>query len=103
MVCVVTADPLHATPSETFEMLFTADRAMADAGSIEVDVDAEDPPEPILGDAIDVGEAVVQQLALSLDAYPRAPAAAMEGEADSAPEVAETRPNPFAVLAKLRR
>src|SRR3546814_20303410 len=84
-------------------MLFTTDPAATEAGPIEVDIEAQDPPEPIFGDAIDVGEAVVQQFALALDPYPRAPWAEAEGEVDPAPEAAEPRPHPFPVLAKHRR
>jgi hypothetical protein len=49
------------------------------AGYLETEV-----AEPFEGDAIDIGEAVAQQLALALDPYPRAPGASLEGGGDSA-------------------
>lgn len=110
--CVVTTDPVPAHLAETFEAAFSADPAFTEAGPIEVDVDAEDPPEPIEGDAIDIGEAVVQQFAVSLDPYPRAPSAdealpAPDSDkneaAGGADDAAATRPNPFAALAHLKR
>lgn len=110
--CVVTNDPVPAHLAETFEVSFSDDPAFTEAGPIEVDVDAEDPPEPIEGDAIDIGEAVVQQFAVSLDPYPRAPSAddalpAPDSDEDEAAGGADdadaTRPNPFAVLAHLKR
>src|SRR5690606_34289433 len=98
--CVVTMDPVPLRPSESFTMLFTTDPTVAEAAGIDVDVEAEDPPELIVGDAIDVGEAVVQQMAMALDPYPRvpdAPVASVEQEDDT--ELDAERPNPFAVLS----
>jgi len=47
--------------------------------------------------SVDLGEALVQELALSLDPYPRAPGAEVPGEAR------DEAPSPFAGLAGLRR
>ncbi|MEM6491718.1 MAG: DUF177 domain-containing protein, partial [Pseudomonadota bacterium] len=58
-----------------------------------------DAPEPVDGDAIDLGELAAQALSLALDPHPRAPDApddASYAEADSAP------PSPFAKLAVLK-
>ena len=57
-------------------------------GATELDktvmVDLEsDAAEPFDGDAIDIGEAVAQQLALALDPYPRAPEARLEWSGDA--------------------
>src|SRR5690606_6644186 len=102
--CVVTTDPVPLKPSESFTMLFTTDPAVADAAGIDVDAEAEDPPELIEGDAIDLGEAVVQQMAMALDPYPRAPdAPAVAAEQGTEGEGDEDRPNPFAVLSRLRK
>jgi uncharacterized metal-binding protein YceD (DUF177 family) len=61
--------------------------------------DPEGPDEiPIEGDAVDLGEALAEQLALALDPYPRAPGAALPGEGG---EEAQAR-GPFAALAALR-
>lgn len=105
--CVVTNDPVPARLKEDFEVSFSTDPAFTETGPIEVDVDAVDPPEPVEGDAIDIGEAVVQQFAVALDPYPRAPGAedalpASEGE-DADDAEADTRRNPFAALARLKR
>ena len=53
--------------------------------------------EPIAAGEIDLGEAVAQQLAVSLDPYPRAPGAtlASTGEAEAQ--------SPFAALAALKK
>lgn len=101
--CVVTLEPVAGHCSETLAMRFgDADPASIEA-EIEVESLAEDDPEPIVGGCIDLGEAVVQQLAVSLDPYPRAPGAKVptalsgENEDGTAPDSA------FAALAKLRK
>lgn len=100
--CVVTLAPVPARCAEEFTMLFgDAPTAEIEAAAVEIDAVGEDEPEPILGGAIDLGEAVVQQLALALDPYPRAPGAAVPDEY-SAESGAETTATPFATLAKLR-
>jgi uncharacterized metal-binding protein YceD (DUF177 family) len=89
--CVATLDPFPATIDETFSIIFVPPELLRE------DVDPEGPDElPIEGDAIDLGEAAAEQLALSLDPYPRKPGLA---EAEAEP----SRPSPFAALAKLKR
>ena len=66
-------------------------------------VDAGDPPEPLLGDWVDVGEVVAEHLALALDPYPRKPGAVFDANRDRT-ERGDDRPGgPFAGLAKLKR
>lgn len=61
--------------------------------------DPEGPDElPIEGDAIDLGEAIAEQLALALDPYPRAPGAELP-RCGTGGEAA----GPFGALAALRR
>ncbi len=51
--------------------------------TVMVDLES-DAAEPFDGDAIDIGEAVAQQLALALDPYPRAPGVSLEWKDDAA-------------------
>ncbi len=98
--CVVTLDPVDAHVEGTFERQFLpAEKLKAaakDETEVFVDPTAEDPPES-LGHEIDLGEVLIEELALNLDPYPRKPGVAFQGDADAA-----VRPNPFAVLAKLK-
>jgi uncharacterized metal-binding protein YceD (DUF177 family) len=104
--CVVTLDPVPAKIDEAFVRHYSADSAAAASAAADVDFEADDPPDPIVGGAIDVGEAVAEELGLALDPYPRAPGAVLEqpetevsqsGEAGS-----ETGPeSPFAALRGL--
>lgn len=100
--CVVTLDPIPATVEDEFVMSFSTEDETIDGDEIELSLDAEDPPDPIEGGAIDVGEAVAEHLSLALDPFPRKAGAAFDGGVDDAPPVDE-KPNPFAVLAQLRQ
>jgi hypothetical protein len=99
--CVVTLAPVASHCAAEFSMRFGAGAMPEVPHEIEIDSEGEDEPEPIADGQIDLGEAVVQQLAVSLDPYPRAPGAALpedaaEGGAESGKE------SPFGSLARLR-
>jgi hypothetical protein len=74
---------------------------MGDEGEL-VDPDAPDPPELLVGNTLDVGEAIAEHLALALEPYPRAPGAEFQILAEAEPVEAEKRPNPFAILQTRR-
>ncbi len=78
--CVISLEPVASAIEQDFAMLY----GPAQPGkSVMVDLETE-VAEPFDGDAIDIGEAVAQQLALALDPYPRAPGASLEWGGDSA-------------------
>jgi uncharacterized metal-binding protein YceD (DUF177 family) len=98
--CVASAAPVEAVVDEPFELLFrpapTPERPdeEIELSATELDVVFYD------GAAIDLGEAVAETMALSLDPYPRAPEA---GEALKAAGVkSEEEAGPFGALAALR-
>jgi uncharacterized metal-binding protein YceD (DUF177 family) len=88
--CVVTLDPVPQSIDESFDLRFAAGAA---GGS-----DDPEAPEPLEGDTIDVGAIVADHLSLALDPFPRAPDATYQ----PAPEPADAKPNPFAVLEQLK-
>jgi uncharacterized metal-binding protein YceD (DUF177 family) len=95
--CVVTLEDFDADVDETFALHFVPE------GSESDDDDPESPDEiGYAGDSLDLGEAAVEQLALALDPYPRAPGAALP-VLDQAGEGDVSAPNPFAALGRLRR
>jgi uncharacterized metal-binding protein YceD (DUF177 family) len=107
--CVVTLEPLRSAVDEPVTVTFVKPRAVATkgkAGAEGLEVLEDEGPEPMIGDIIDLGEVVAQQLAVSLDPYPRAPGASLEAVLPRG-QVAETgekeRPSPFAVLETLRK
>lgn len=81
--CVVTLDPVGGTASETFSLIYGPPEAEETIGwTAEDDVAFE----PLTGAAVDVGEAVAQQLALALPLFPRVPGASVEAEMPPADE-----------------
>lgn len=107
--CVTTLEPvasrlthdftLHYLPAEMIER----DAAAAAASEIVVDVQSEDPPEPIENGQVDVGEAMSEQLAITIDPYPKKPGATFDAIVDAAAEEGGKPANPFAALEKLKK
>ncbi len=97
--CVVTLEPVATHLDNSVALVFAPAVESDEAATVDIVVDANDPPEPLVGDAIDIGEVVAEHLALVLDPYPRAPGAALDQESSSNRSVdrGETT-NPFARL-----
>lgn len=95
--CSVTGDPIHAKVDETVTLRFVE----STPGEEEIDLtdDALDTIE-ILGDAIDLGEAAAETMALALDPFPRSPAA--ERALKAAGVKSEEEAGRFGALAGLR-
>jgi uncharacterized metal-binding protein YceD (DUF177 family) len=90
--CVVSLDEFEASVDEVFSLRFVPEGTETD----DPDPETEDEV-PYAGDVLDLGEAAVEQLALTLDPYPRKPDAELPVGDDDAPA------HPFAGLASLRR
>lgn len=88
--CVVSLDPVAQSIDEIIDLRF--------APGAKATADDPDAPEPLNGDALDVGAIVADHLSLALDPFPRAPGATYE----PAPQPADVKPNPFAALAGLK-
>lgn len=79
--CVVTLEPIDRIVTEPFSLMYSP-RPDGHTGEIVLEAEADDWPEPIFADRIDLGEAVAQQLALTIDLYPRKPGAILPQIAD---------------------
>ena len=76
--CVATGEPVRESVEEAFAIHFVRESAEpVEAGEIELDEDELDMVE-FDGAAVDIGEAVAQTLALSVDPFPRSPTAQAE-------------------------
>jgi uncharacterized metal-binding protein YceD (DUF177 family) len=98
--CVVTGDPCAAHVDEAFEIAFVPEPRIGPDDEVELrpedcDVVFHD------GAAIDLGTAIADTLALSLDPYPRS--ASAEAALREAGVLSEEEAGPFAVLARLRK
>jgi uncharacterized metal-binding protein YceD (DUF177 family) len=93
--CTVTLEPVRGAVCDRFSLIYGP--PLDNETQVAFD-DSEPVYEPMSGDAIDIGEAVAQELSLSLPLFPRDPAATIE-------EGAMARPldGPFAGLARLKQ
>jgi hypothetical protein len=89
--CVVSLEPFEVTVDERFSVAFVPEGTVSD----ELDLDADDEI-PYSGGVIDLGEAAAEQLALTLDPYPRKPGVVLPDSATLADE------SPFALLGRRR-
>jgi hypothetical protein len=113
--CVVTLEPIDNEVEEAIDLIFdpavavapleaaerTSGRAPSKGStkrSTKVEVDADEAPEPLNGDTVDLGALATEFLMLGLDPYPRKPGATFE-----VPQADDHSEHPFAALAKLRQ
>ncbi len=99
--CSVSAEPFPAAVEGDFGVRVvpagSPNAPQEDFGEeIDLDPEADDPPDVLEGDLIDLGGYVVEHLSLELDPFPRKPGAVFEAPADT-----EER-SPFAVLRSLK-
>ena len=104
--CVITGNPLTTTLDLELNRVFQEDADPFEGlNNDEDDDDITDPdiedPDPIIDGEIDVGEQVVEELALNIPPYPRSPGASIT---DIAPEQSDAKSatSPFAALASLK-
>lgn len=96
--CGVTAEAMPQTLSNSFSLRVLplgsphAPAEPAVSGEIEIDLEADDPPDLLESDVIDLTGYAVEHLSLDLDPFPRKPGAEFVPPADDASL------SPFAVL-----
>ena len=93
--CVVTLEPVEGAVSDRFMLVYgPAEAEQREIGSQQ----AEAAFEPLNRDVIDIGEAVAQELSLSLPVFPRHPGAKIEAET-----LVESTRSPFISLGRLKQ
>jgi len=99
--CSVTAEPFEETAESEFLVRVlppnSPNAPQEPVEEIELDLDADDPPDVLEGEDIDLGGYVVEHLALELDPFPRKPGAEFLPPKDDADL------SPFAVLRMLKK
>jgi uncharacterized metal-binding protein YceD (DUF177 family) len=99
LTCGVSLDPFEETYDEPLLIRMvpqTSPLAIPPEEEVEMDPEAEDPPDVLEGDSIDVAAYLAEQLALAVPPFPRKPGAVFE------PPPPEEPPSPFAVLLNLK-
>ena len=99
--CVATGEPVGEHVDEAFELLFLPEPS-AIAPDEEIELGSEDCETVFYeGGAIDLGAAIADTLALSIDPYPRSPNA--EATLRESGVLTEEQASPFAALAQLKK
>ena len=99
--CVVTDEPVDAHADEPFDIYFLPEPSVS---SSDEEIELRESDCDVVfhdGSAIDLGEAIADSLALSIDPYPRS--AGAEAALKEAGILTEAEAGPFAALAKLKR
>jgi uncharacterized metal-binding protein YceD (DUF177 family) len=100
--CVVTLEPVESSVEARFERRYLPAEMLDPAGEgddVFVDPEGEDPPEPLTHE-LDLGEIVVEELALNIDPYPRKAGIVFATSTDD--DGRKPPANPFAALARLK-
>ena len=70
-ICVVTLEPVEDHIEGSIERIYdTTFEGLENEDEI-IDMDGDEPPDPLIGGKIDAGEAVAEQLALEINPFPR--------------------------------
>jgi uncharacterized metal-binding protein YceD (DUF177 family) len=104
--CIVTLEPIPVAIAESFTLCYRPGIDEDEADRLALENPEDEIIEPLMGESIDIGEAVAQQLSVAMDPYPRvsgAQSASAEIEVGEAPDAPIARRNPFDVLAALKR
>ena len=94
-VCGLTLEPFSAALEGDFTVRVVPKgsvHAPDETEEVVIDLEADDPPDVLEADVIDLGAYVVEHLALEIDPFPRKPDAVFE------PPEPEVETSPFAVL-----
>ena len=98
--CVVTLEPIENEIDEAIDLVFTPHAASPASvrGGEEVEIPADDAPEPLIDGTVDLGVLATEFLLLGIDPYPRKPGAVFE-----APAAGDDSAHPFAALSTLKK
>lgn len=103
--CVVTGDPVEQTMTFHLERRYSEDASEFDDNEEDdesISAPMGDDLDPIKDGIVDLGEAAVEELALQIPPYPRAPDAEFNDIVEDLGED-DAKPNPFAKLAALKK
>lgn len=100
--CVISLQPFASSVKGSVTRRFGSVPSLDEDVEILIEMDEEEPPEPLDDGKIDICEAVAEEFGLNLDPFPRSPDVEFEGyEAGNNKEEAEND-GPFAALAALK-
>lgn len=99
-LCGISLEPLDDEIHGGFEVMCLpagSPNAPVQEGEVAIEPEADDPPDVLDGEVIDLGAYLVEHLSLEIDPFPRKPGVAFE------PYETGAKISPFAALAALKR
>ena len=99
--CIITLEPIIQNLLERVDLVFVPEvpHALADGeGEASFGLTDAEPPEPLVGGAVDLGEIATEYFLLGIDPYPR-----KEGAVFETASAGTAGANPFAALAALKK
>ncbi len=99
--CVVTLDPIENEIEEPIDLVFVPAARADEPGNpadAEIEVTAEDAPEPLIDGRVDLGAIATEFLLLAIDPYPRKPGVVFQPPAST-----DEAAHPFAALSALKK
>ena len=104
--CSVTLEPVISSFSIPVSLIFE-ERALDSTHLLEdIDTEKHDPPEQMIGGQFDVGDTLIQLLAVEINPFPRKLGASLENMPEAKAQLERTEEsetdNPFAALAALK-
>ena len=106
--CVVTLEPIESRIDEAVDLVFLPEPGEQpslpsdDEGALDVAafhaLETDEPPETLVGGAVDLGTLATEFLILGIDPFPR-----KEGAVFDAPPAGDPASHPFAALAALKK
>jgi hypothetical protein len=99
-VCVVSLDLMEEKLEESIDVIFSPQKTGArdEDHELELEVTADDAPEPLIGGVVDLGALATEFLILGINPYPRKPDAEFQS-----PAAGDDSGHPFAALAALKK
>ena len=102
--CVISLQEFSSNIIGSYNCEYSSDNYTTCYQNLDIDVMAEDPPEPIVDGSFDIGIILTEQFGLELNPFPRKP----EINSDTLSNLItiekhkQTRNNPFLILKKLK-
>jgi Large ribosomal RNA subunit accumulation protein YceD len=96
--CVVTLEPIESDVEEVVDVLFAPTSGYDHSAAPEIEVRlGEEPPEPLVGDTVDLGALATEFLVLGVNPHPRKPGAEF-----GSVKLGDDGPRHFAALEALK-
>jgi hypothetical protein len=99
--CVVTLEQIEQNIVEPIDLIFVSETGGSlgnSQGEASFGIAEAEPPEPLVGGTVDLGAIATEYFLLGIDPYPR-----KEGVVFETASAGDAAPNPFAVLAALKK